>query len=440
MLRKIRTATVHRPPPSRGRNVMVRVAASSRHVCVVGGGVAGLTTALRLLRETQPTVTVTVVAEAFGNDLVSSGAAGFWEPYKLSRTPEDRVVKWGSETYEHLRDLLHSPDAAAAGVSSVRATSLFRAPTPDPFWASAAGGVTRAPRRDLELYSSSVDWSAPDVVAAAGGGGGDDGGDDGNGGGDSGSGIGGAPAPAPAPAALLPDRWVDGYRFDSFLCEGRLYTRWLLDRVREEGGALEQRGLDGLGDLADDGYDAVVVAAGLGSKALLGDSEVYPIRGQVARVRAPWVRECVFGHWGGETTYIIPNRDCVVVGGTGQVGDWRAHASLDDAESVLARAAQLLPSIAGAEVVEHWAGLRPGRTEVRLEMELVDLRGGGWNGGGDEGGDGDDGNNGVGSGGGGGGGPRTPVVYCYGHGGAGLTLAWGTAGEAVGLVKRALGV
>lgn len=38
------------------------------------------------------------------------------------------------------------------------------------------------------------------------------------------------------------------------------------------------------------------------------------------------------------------------------------------------------------------------------------------------------------------GGRRTPVVSCYGHGGAGLTLAWGTAGDAVRLVCEALGV
>lgn len=208
--------------------------------------------------------------------------------------------------------------------------------------------------------------------------------------------------------------------------------RWLTERIREAGGQLEQRSLDGLGDVAGEGYDAVVVAAGLGARALLGDEEVFPIRGQIARVRAPWVRSCVFGHWGtgddAETTYIIPNRDWVVVGGTGQVGDWRAHADLGDADALLARAAQLLPSIADGEVLDHWAGLRPGRTRVRVEMARVDLGGGG------EGGESDGGASADGAGGG------TPVIYNYGHGGAGLTLAWGCAGEAAGLVKQALGL
>jgi hypothetical protein len=50
---------------------------------------------------------------------------------------------------------------------------------------------------------------------------------------------------------------------------------------------------------------------------------------------------------------------------------------------------------------------------------------------------------GGGGGAGGAGGPApgaTPVVFNYGHGGAGLTLAWGTAGDAVGMLRRALQV
>ena len=73
------------------------------------------------------------------------------------------------------------------------------------------------------------------------------------------------------------------------------------------------------------------------------------------------------------------------------------------AEAILARCAALVPQLAGARIIGHRVGLRPGRPTVRLETEL--LAGG-------------------------------PVVHCYGHGGAGVTLAYGCANEVVEQVGR----
>lgn len=57
--------------------------------------------------------------------------------------------------------------------------------------------------------------------------------------------------------------------------------RWLTGQIKARGGELAQRRLAGLGDLAGERYDAVVLAAGLGSAQLSGgDADAYPIRGQ----------------------------------------------------------------------------------------------------------------------------------------------------------------
>ena len=76
------------------------------------------------------------------------------------------------------------------------------------------------------------------------------------------------------------------------------------------------------------------------------------------------------------------------------------------AAPIRARCAAALPALATARVLGTAVGLRPARSEVRLEAER---RGGG------------------------------TVVHCYGHGGAGVTLAWGCAEEVVELVVATLG-
>ena len=71
-------------------------------------------------------------------------------------------------------------------------------------------------------------------------------------------------------------------------------------------------------------FDIVINCTGIWAGELLGKpDEVYPIRGQVVKVKAPWMNNVFF--WG--TSYIIPNVDCVVLGGTAQKGDWNLQVS-----------------------------------------------------------------------------------------------------------------
>jgi glycine/D-amino acid oxidase-like deaminating enzyme len=51
-------------------------------VCVLGAGVAGLTTAVRIAEEV-PGARVQVIAEKWSGDTTTHGAAGLWQPYKV---------------------------------------------------------------------------------------------------------------------------------------------------------------------------------------------------------------------------------------------------------------------------------------------------------------------------------------------------------------------
>ena len=84
---------------------------------------------------------------------------------------------------------------------------------------------------------------------------------------------------------------------------------------------------------------------------------------------------------------------------------------VQDKQRILEGCCRILPSLRDAEIISDWAGLRPYREPLRVELEQVSLMGGS---------------------------QRLPVVHNYGHGGSGLTLGWGTAGDAIALVKVAL--
>lgn len=154
-------------------------------------------------------------------------------------------------------------------------------------------------------------------------------------------------------------------------------------------------------------YDVIVNCSGLGSKLLAGDNKMYPVRGQVLKMEAPWLKH--FIRDGDGKTYIFPGTHSVTVGGTRQEGDWRLQVDEGDKQSILARCSRLEPSLSSARVLDNWVGLRPGRKNPRVEKELVLLQG-----------------------------RRVPVVHNYGHGGLGVGLAWGTALDALELVRQCL--
>lgn len=85
--------------------------------------------------------------------------------------------------------------------------------------------------------------------------------------------------------------------------------------------------------------------------------------------------------------------------------------SVQDKQRILEGCCRILPSLRSAEIISDWAGLRPYREPLCIKLEQVSLKGRS---------------------------QRLPVVHNYGHGGSGLTLAWGTAGDAIALVKEAL--
>ncbi|HEX8393835.1 MAG TPA: FAD-dependent oxidoreductase [Longimicrobium sp.] len=310
-------------------------------VLVLGAGVIGLTTAIRLAERGRR---VRVWGPDAVHSIVSSAAAAIWYPYKAA--PLDRVARWALRTREQL---LRDAADPASGVRDVDGTEVWNG-APDPIWTIAEMDVV--PRRTI---------------------------------------------PSQFP------EYTDAHELRLPVAEMPVYLAWLAARLEALGVQTEPRRARTLDD-AIFAATTVMNCTGLAAGVLVGDSSVHPIRGQIIRVRNPGIER----FWlavspGAEPVYIVPRADDVILGGTAQMHDGRLDTDAHTAEEILARCARFEPSLADAEVLEHRAALRPGRPEVRLEREEV--------------------------------GDGRAVIHNYGHGGSGVTVAWGCADEAASLAE-----
>jgi D-amino-acid oxidase len=275
-------------------------------VIVVGAGVVGLTSAVRLAEAGHR---VDVLARDLPRETTSAVAAALWYPYLA--LPQDRVTAWSARSYEMFAALAAQP---STGVRMQSGTEVFRAATPDPWWRDAVPALQRV-----------------------------------------------------APGVLLPAGYVDGWTFLAPVVEMPIYLDWLVGRLTELGGTITRMSLGGLAPTGEGGADVVVECAGLGARLFAADQTVVPVRGQVVIVRQVGLREWWLDTDGATPTYVVPRSSDIVVGGTEEHGEWSRTPDPDTARDILDRASALVPALRGAKVLQHKVGLRPARPSVRLE-------------------------------------------------------------------------
>ena len=243
--------------------------------------------------------------------------------------------------------------------------------------------------------------------------------------------------------------------FSSLTMTPVVYLNHLLSRLKTLDVQIHRHHLPSLSTLVDPQIQAcigpspplaVIVCTGIGARTLgnVDDTSVYPTRGQVVKVRAPWIRDGftrqvgqLAGGEGGERTYVIPRPDGeIILGGTREENDWYPYPRPDTTRDILVRASQICPALIPANstapaltgesappriidpeqilqtlVVEAIVGFRPSRRNgIRLERGPDILLGPGVE--------------------------PTAVIHNYGHGGAGWQSCWGTADDAVALAME----
>ncbi|MEU8818421.1 FAD-dependent oxidoreductase [Actinoplanes sp. NPDC048796] len=311
-------------------------------VLVVGAGVSGLTTGV-LLAESG--VRVRLRAEQEPRESSSAAAGAIWDPIYAKH---DRVEHWAARSYDVFTELAQN---GFPGVRVIDGVEASRVAIPTPGWAVGLPGY-----RDC------------------------------------------------APADL-PRGFASGWHYTAPIIDMPAYLHELQRRLIAAGGELVfGRRLPSLGDAFAD-TDVVVNCSGVGARELVPDPTVQPIRGQLVAVHNPGLTEFFAEHTDelGEMTYLLPQGDVLLLGGSAEKGEADPVPDIRIAEAIVRRCSEIFPAIGGAEILGHRTGIRPSRPEVRVEHEEL---GGGRH-----------------------------IVHNYGHSGAGVSLSWGCADDVASMVK-----
>lgn len=330
---------------------------SPLRVAVVGGGIVGLSAAVRIAEEVAPENNrVTVLAEHFSPHTTGDVAAGFFNPYIVHGVSEERLRSWCMDAFNFYRHLAESADSNELGLAVMPGYILTEEHTPRPSYADAFFHYRELTALELSSF---------------------------------------------------PKRYRYGTHVISLTIECKKFLPYLMQRLESRGGRLQQRRVKSLEELAGE-YDVIVNCTGFGAGTFVHDPKVHAIRGQTIRVHAPWIKHAIIA---GEDFHVIPNIDDVMLGGTKDVDETSLIPDRDIGRKIWNGCLELAPSLKNAKVIGHFVGLRPGRNPVRIEREDLTFKHGG---------------------------RKVPVIHNYGHGGSGITIAWGCAGDVVRLVRDAI--
>ncbi|KAJ7615036.1 D-amino-acid oxidase [Mycena polygramma] len=356
-------------------------------VVVIGAGVVGLTTAVRI--QERGGYQVTIVAEVLPSDPKSIKYTSHWAgAHHVSLAADVRQQKMDQETFKTMWELSAPGGPAEGCFLRIQEEEYFAEPNATP-----------------EVLRVMPDYKS-------------------------------------IPSSALPPNCAEGISFTTLTIDSPVYLNYLLSRFLAAGGSIVRGAVQHIAQVVEGGHgifngrkclsppSAVIVCVGLGARTLGGveDKEMYPIRGQTVLLRAPWIK---FGRAisskGGLWTYIIPRRSGdIIVGGIKVDNDWYPVPRQETTLDILKRGFALCPELAPPDIraqrepvledlqpiiIEEGCGLRPARKGgIRLEVD--------WVAGQDQ--------------------KKVPVVFNYGHGGYGYQSSWGSATMALELLEQAL--
>ncbi|WWC91071.1 uncharacterized protein L201_006012 [Kwoniella dendrophila CBS 6074] len=401
---------------------------TERPIIILGAGIIGLTTAIRLLESSlyqDKNIPVHIIADHLPNDpLDPKYASTIAGAHHLSFADDDdeRQRRWDKRTFQIMYKEWKD-EGESTGLMVMKQTEMFVGHT-----------------KHLKIYEEHPDFKVINHTER-------------------------------------PDNIDHSVSFTSLTITPITYLNRLLKRISELSGGkliIHRYHLPSLTYLSHPSIQAmigphiplaVIVCVGIGALNLgdVEDKNVFSTRGQVVKIKAPWIRSgytrqigTLDGGENGERTYIIPRSNGeIILGGTRELNDWFPYPRQSTIKDILKRTIEICPDLIPNHliapalsnpqdqlpledlnktkightgitksispesleplIIEHLVGFRPSRkigTRLERGKDLIL--------------DQNDQNE------------KTIVIHNYGHGGAGWQSCWGTAEDAISLMNEAV--
>ncbi|XP_065208091.1 D-aspartate oxidase-like [Planococcus citri] len=284
-------------------------------IAVLGAGVVGVNTALRI-QEEFPSAKVTLIHDKFYGTALSYGPPGIFYPSSdfggFDRDLAKNIVR---TSFKYYQQLLNIPKS---GVTEIRGY-LF--------------SDTNESNVRSDLMESIVPCYRPTTEEER---------------------------------QLNSKSWKYGSYFETIRTQCTLFIPWALKKFKQNGGVTLKKHITNFSELETE-YDVVFNCTGLNAKYLCNDPFIVPIRGQLMHVYAPQIKNFYFND---SNTYIFPlGNGKVCMGGSRDYGSYETEVNHFDTLSIIKRCSEIVPSLKEPTILTQWVGLRPHRNIVRLEVE-----------------------------------------------------------------------
>ena len=277
-----------------------------KSVTVIGSGIVGLTTAIKLQEKG---FKVTIVAKERYNKTLSSKVGAIWFPFEIQ--PKEHANRWAMLAYEEYKREI-----------------------------KARNGVSFIPFITAYDVNSNTDWTLEMPEGAT----------------------------RKATTAELPKGIKNAFISTVPLAEPLLYLPYLFKRFIDNDGTFIQQEISNLAEVSKLD-DLVINCTGLGAKKLCNDDELQPMRGQILRCKKMNVPSFADSTKQGALSYIINRSEDCVIGGTDYVNDYNLNVEESDTKLIIDRLLDKTMIKNKPEIIEEIVGLRPKRSTVRFEFD-----------------------------------------------------------------------